>query len=85
MTASAMASQVGESDSRVWTILRRAVSEARGRADCSGVTRAGVDDTARARGQNYVSLPCDLDGRRVVGFTAGRDRGAPARLAAQLE
>ena len=85
MTASAIAAQVGESDSRVWAMLRRAVREARDRADYSGVSRVGVDDTARARGQNYVSLLCDLDGRRVVGFTPGRDRGAPARLVGQLE
>ncbi len=85
MTASAIAAQVGESDSRVWGMLRRAVSQARAAADYSGVVRVGVDDTARARGQNYVSLLCDLDGRRVVGFTPGRDRGAPGRLCDQLE
>lgn len=85
MTVRAISAQVRESDSRVWAMLGRAVSEAREGADYSGVTRVGVDDTARARGQRYISVMADLDGRRVVAVTEGRDRGAPGRLCDQLE
>lgn len=46
MTVRAISAQVRESDSRVWAMLGRAVSEAREGADYSGVTRVGVDDTA---------------------------------------
>lgn len=70
---------------RVWAILRRAVSEAREAADYSGVERVGVDDTARRRGQSYISTLVDLDGRRVVAVTEGRDKGAVGRLCDQLE
>lgn len=85
MTVTQIAGRVRESDKRVWAMLGRAVSEARAAADYSGVTRVGIDDTARRRGQNYISTMVDLDGGRVVAVTEGRDRGAPARLAAQLE
>lgn len=85
MTTAAIARQVRESDSRVWAMLGRAVSEAREGADYSGVTRVGIDDTARARGQRYISVMADLDGRRVVAVTEGRDKGAPGRLCEQLE
>lgn len=85
MTVRAISAQVRESDSRVWAMLRRAVDEAREGADYSGVTRAGIDDTARSRGQRYISVMADLDGRRVVAVTEGRDRGAPGRLCDQLE
>lgn len=85
MTVVSIAKQLRVSDSRVWYMLNRAVGEARGRADYSGVTRVGVDDTARRRGQNYVSTMVDLDGRRVVAVTEGRDRGAIGRLCDQLE
>ena len=85
MAVSAISAQVRESDSRVWAMLGRAVSEAREGADYSGVTRVGIDDTARARGQRYVSVMADVDGRRVVAVTEGRDRGAPGRLCDQLE
>ena len=85
MTVSAIASLVGEGQGRVWRMLGRAVGEAREAADYSGVSRVGIDDTSRARGQTYVSVMCDLDAGRVVAMTEGRDRGAPARLCAQLE
>lgn len=85
MAVSAISAQVRESDSRVWAMLGRAVSEAREGADYSGVTRVGIDDTARARGQRYISVMADVDGRRVVAVTEGRDRGAPGRLCDQLE
>lgn len=85
MAASAISAQVRESDSRVWAMLGRAASEAREGADYSGVTRVGIDDTARARGQRYISVMADVDGRRVVAVTEGRDRGAPGGLCDQLE
>lgn len=85
MTVRAISAQVRESDSRVWAMLGRAVSEAREGADYSGVTRVGIDDAARARGQRYVSVMADVDGRRVVAVTEGGGRGAPGRLCDQLE
>lgn len=84
MTVTEVAGQGRESDRRVWAMLGRAVSEAREAADCSGVRRVGIDDTARRRGQSYISAMVDLDGARVVAVCEGGDKGAPARLAAQL-
>nr|WP_275052016.1 helix-turn-helix domain-containing protein [Collinsella tanakaei] len=84
-TVTGIARRVRESDSRIWAMLGRAVAEARAGADYSGVTRVGIDDTARARGQRYISVMADVDGRRVVAVTEGRDRGAPGRLCDQLE
>lgn len=84
-TVKSVAERVGEGDARVWGMLNRAVAEARKGADYSGVARVGIDDTSKARGQNYISVMADLDGRRVVAVTEGRDRGAPGRLCDQLE
>lgn len=84
-TATEIARRVRESDSRIWAMLGRAVSEARADAGYSDVTRVGIDDTARARGQRYISVMADVDGRRVVAVTEGRDRCAPGRLCDQLE
>ena len=85
MTATQVARQVRLSDSRVWAILSRAVGEALACADYSGVRRVGIDDTARRRGQNYISTMVDLDGRRVVAVTEGRDKAAVGRLCDELE
>jgi transposase len=79
MSASAIAHQVRESDSRVWGILNRAVFETRGAADYSGVTRVGIDNTPRRRGQNRASARWQAaPARRVVAVTQGRDKGAQA-------
>ena len=45
----------------------------------------GIDDTACRRGQSYISTMVDLDGRRVVAVTQGRDRGAVGRLCDDME
>ena len=42
--------------------------------------RVGIDDTARRRGQSYISIMADLDGQRAVAVTQGRDKGALGRL-----
>jgi hypothetical protein len=85
MTVTAIAGQLRVPGRRVWYMLRRAVRETRGSADCSGATRVGTDDTARRRGQDYISTMAGLDGRRVVAVTGGRDRGTVARLCDQLD
>jgi transposase len=85
MTVAAIASRVREGDARVWALLRRAVSEARCAADYSAVERVGIDDTARRRGQSHVPAMVDLDARRVVAVTEGRDGGAVGRLCDRLE
>ena len=84
-TAEAVASRPREADGRIWAALRRAAAEARQAADHSGVARAGVDDTSRARRHTHVSVTANLDAGRVAAATDGRDRGAPARPCAQLE
>jgi transposase len=76
MTTSAVVGAVRESDGRVWRLLSSAVAEARAAADYSGVTRVGVDETACKRGQSYVTTLVDLDARRVVAVTPGRDKAS---------
>ena len=41
--------------------------------DFSGVTKVGCDETSARRGQDYVSLFMDLEARRVMFATPGRD------------
>jgi transposase len=61
------------------------VTEARDAADYSDVVRVGIDDTARRRGQSYISIMANLDGQRAVAVTQGRDKGALGRLCAELK
>jgi transposase len=85
MTVTAIAHLVHETDTRIWRLLGKAVSEARDAAGYSDVVRVGIDDTARRRGQSYISIMADLDGQRAIAVTEGRDKGAVGRLCDELE
>ena len=84
-TVKAVAEALGEDDRRLWDMLGRAVAQARGSADYSGVRRVGIDETSRSRGHTYISTMLDLDGRRCVAVTDGNDRGSVGRMCDQLE
>jgi len=73
MPVAAVAKLVGEHDTRLWRVIHHYVDEARERLDFSEVTRVGVDETASRRGHNYVSLFFDMDGKRLMLGTEGRD------------
>lgn len=85
MPVRAIAKLLGEHDTRLWRILRHYVEEARARQDLSRVRRIGLDETASRRGHRYVTLMVDLDRRRLLFATPGRDQAAVAACAADLQ
>ena len=85
MSVTAIAHLMHETDTRIWRLLGKAVAEARDAADYSDVVRVGIDDTARKRGQSYISIMADLDHQRAIAVTQGRDKGALGRLCAELK
>jgi transposase len=85
MPVRALAGLVGEHDTRLWRIVHHYVEQAREREDLSDVARVGADETSFRRGQDYVTVFADLDARRVVFATPGRDSGAYERFAACLD
>jgi transposase len=84
MTVAETGQMVDEWDTRLWRIIHHYVDEARGRADYSDVTRVAFDETAARRGHNYVSLFIDLDCRRVLFATEGKDAATVAAFATDL-
>lgn len=84
-TTKAVAEMVGESDAKLWGVINRAVAQARQGADYSGVTKVGLDETSKARGQSYISVMMDLEGTRVVGVADGKDNRVVDDLCDQLE
>ncbi len=85
MTVLAAARLVGEHDTLVWRIVNHYVDLARSKADHSHVTQAGMDETAAQRGQNYVSLFVDLEERKVLVVTPGKDSATVAAFAQDLK
>ena len=85
MPVLAVARFVGEHDTLVWRIVTYYVDAARAKADHSMVTQVGVDETASRRGQRYVSLFVDLEQRKVLFATPGKDASTVAAFAEDLK
>jgi transposase len=73
MPVKAAARIVGEHDTRLWRILESYIDKARMKLDLSALKAIGIDETASRRGHNYVTLFADLDTRRVIFATEGKD------------
>src|SRR5699024_10439552 len=84
MPMSKVQDAVREHDTRIWRIVEHHVGAARANEDFSDVNRVGMDETAARKGQDYISLFADLDGKRVLFATEGRDADTVAKFAADL-
>ena len=73
MPVSAVARLVKEHDSRLWRVLEYYVDTARDGLDMSEVTKIGVDETSWKPGHQYVTVFTDVDERRVLLVTEGKD------------
>jgi len=62
-----------EHDTRIWRVIEHHVNVTRASLDFSGVTKVGCDETSARRGGDYVSLFMDLEARRVMFATPGKD------------
>ena len=85
MTAKEVGRLIGEHDTRIWRVLEHYVEKARAEADYSSVTAIGVDETSRRKGHNYISVFMDLDERRVLFATEGRDAWTVHQFRRDLE
>lgn len=75
---------VGVSDNRIWRVLKHHVHAARQRENFAAVRRVGIDETSSRRGQRYISLFHDLDARRLLFATPGREAATCERFAQDL-
>lgn len=71
-------------DTRVWRVLEHHVSAIRDSLDFSKVTQVGMDETSARRGHDYVSLFMDLEARRVMFATPGKDANTVKAFAEDL-
>jgi transposase len=85
MPVAPVAALIGEHDTRVWRIVHHYVDEAVEAQDLCGMERAGIDDTSFRRGQDYVTVFADLDERRAVYVTQGRDQRTVKQFKGFLE
>jgi transposase len=73
------------SDKQLWLRLEFYVNQARALEDFSGVQIVGIDETSLRRGQDYITVVHDLDAKRLLFATAGRDHQTVVEFAADLK
>ena len=81
MTFAAVARLVGLSWHQVHVICDRYVELALEQVDFSEVSRLAIDETSRAKGHDYITVVADVDGRRVLFVTEGRNSQTIERFA----
>ena len=74
MPVAAVARHVGETDTRLWRLLHAHVAQAWPKADWSGVVCVGCDELSAQKGHRYVSVFCDMLGKRVLFAAPGKDK-----------
>jgi transposase len=75
---------LGETDQRMWRLLRAHVEAARAQADWSEVVWVGADEMNRKKGHNYITVFADLAGKRVLFGEEGKDAGVWEAFAQEL-
>lgn len=73
MPVNAVSRIIGEDDNKLWRMLRHYVEEARTHVDYSSVSVIGVDETSAKKGHDYVTLVVDLEEKRTIFVTEGKD------------
>jgi transposase len=73
------------SDKQLWLRIEFYVEQARALEELSGVEIIGIDETSLRRGQDYITVVHDLDLKRLLFATEGRDHQTVLDFAADLK
>ncbi|UTV80893.1 ISL3 family transposase [Acidithiobacillus sp. YTS05] len=76
---------IRETDQRLWRVIEHYVARAREAAVLSEVHAIGVDETSSRRGHDYISLFVDLEAKRLVFATPGKDAKTFEQFAKDLQ
>jgi len=61
-------------DNELWKMIKAYTTKARAEEDYSGVKVVGVDETSARKGHDYVSLFVDLEEKKTIYVTGGKDQ-----------
>ncbi|MCW8209823.1 ISL3 family transposase, partial [Verminephrobacter aporrectodeae subsp. tuberculatae] len=61
------------SDKQLWRRIEFYVEQARAQERFTDVRTVGIDETSMRRGQNYITVVHDLDAKRLLFATEGRE------------
>jgi transposase len=72
-------------DKQLWRRIEFYVGQARAQESFAGVGTVGIDETSLRRGQHYITVVHDLDAKRLLFATQGRDHQTVVDFAADLK
>jgi transposase len=72
-------------DKQLWRRIEFYVDQARALESLEGVQLVGIDETSLRRGQHYITVVHDLDAKRLLFATEGRDHQTVLDFAADLK
>jgi transposase len=85
MPVNVMARLFSVTDTRLWRVINAYVEMARAKEDFSDVKRIGVDETSVKKGHDYVSFFFDLDKKKLLFGTEGKDNETVKNFVADLK
>lgn len=75
---------IDETAPRIWRVFGHWVSKAIDKIDMSNVKHIGVDETSKRKGHDYITQFVDLETRRTIFVTEGKDASTFERFKAEL-
>ncbi len=72
-------------DKQLWRRIEFYVDQARALEDFAGVRIVGIDETSLRRGQDYITVVHDLDAKRLLFATQGKDHQTVLDFVADLK
>lgn len=85
MSVKGVARITGTTDTRIWRVLAHYVESDLEQQDLSAVTKVGFDETAARRGHSYIMVAADLESRKAIFVTEGKDASTIQSFAEHLE
>ena len=71
---------IKETDKRIWRVLDHYVHRAVEQQNLSMVKNIGIDETAARRGHHYITIFVDMDTRKTIFVTEGKDSSTVQRF-----
>ena len=81
MPVNQVASITKTSDDKLWNMLGNYIDTARQEENFENIDAVGLDETSRTKGHEYITLFVDLQKRRTIFITQGKDSLTVARFA----
>jgi transposase len=76
---------MGVTDHRIWRSFKFWIRKAFKKDDQKKIRRIGIDETSTKKGHNYVTIAVDMDERRVIHASVGKDADCVEKLRKHLE